>query len=248
MTIPASRRGRTDYGLDAPGLVRGFLLGGTAAVVASVVLPHVLPPAWLGNARWALGTFRWGGGAYVLTGLMMVLSSRVGKPRARDRLLDLLTFAPDARVLDVGCGRGLLLVGAARRLPQGRAVGIDLWSQADQSANSRAATLANAAAEGVADRVEVHDGDMTMLPFDDDTFDVVVSSLAIHNVADRRGRREAMREIVRVLRPGGQIAIVDIAYVADDAADLRDAGLSRVDVLGFARWIFPPARMLVARK
>jgi ubiquinone/menaquinone biosynthesis C-methylase UbiE len=60
----------------------------------------------------------------------------------------------------------------------------------DQSANSRAATLANAQLEGVADRVEVLDGDMRTLPFADASFDCAVACLAIHNVAgaeDPRG-------------------------------------------------------------
>jgi hypothetical protein len=69
------------------------------------------------------------------------------------------------RAADLGCGRGAVLIEAARRLPTGRAVGADLWSGKDQSGNSPDATLANAAAAGVADRVEVHTADMTALPF-----------------------------------------------------------------------------------
>jgi len=49
--------------------------------------------------------------------------------RARDRLLDGLGLTGQENLLAVGCGRGLLLIGAARRLPNGRAVGVDLWSQ-----------------------------------------------------------------------------------------------------------------------
>ena len=64
------------------------------------------------------------------------------------------------------------------------AVGIDVWSNVDQLHNSRDATLANAKAEGVSDRVEVRDGDMRSLPFADSTFDVVVSSLGIGSASD----------------------------------------------------------------
>jgi cyclopropane fatty-acyl-phospholipid synthase-like methyltransferase len=65
----------------------------------------------------------------------MIWSSRYGKLRARDRLLDGLGLTGQEHLLDVGCGRGLLLIGAARRLPNGRAVGVDLWSQVDLADN-----------------------------------------------------------------------------------------------------------------
>ncbi len=71
---------------------------------------------------------------------------------------------------------------AAQRLPRGRAVGVDVWSTKDQSGNAEQVTRQNAELEGVADRVELHTADMRKLPFDDGSFDVVVSSLAIHNV------------------------------------------------------------------
>src|SRR5438270_621724 len=58
-------------------------------------------------------------------------------------LLDRLDLRGDERLLDVGCGRGAVLLMAARRLPRGRAVGVDVWSARDQRATpsrSRAAT------------------------------------------------------------------------------------------------------------
>ncbi len=52
-------------------------------------------------------------------------------------------------------------------------------------------------------------GDMRKIPFPDLTFDAVVSNIAIHNIPDSEGRRRAITEIDRVLRPGGTIAIID---------------------------------------
>jgi ubiquinone/menaquinone biosynthesis C-methylase UbiE len=101
-----------------------------------------------------------------------------------------------------------VLIEAARRLPKGRAVGVDLWSR-DQSGNSPAATLANATVAGVADRVEVHTADMTELPFADGSFDVVTSALAIHNIPSPEGRCQAIDEALRVLRPSGQLLVAD---------------------------------------
>jgi arsenite methyltransferase len=140
------------------------------------------------------------------------------------------------------------LIGAAKRLPQGRAVGIDLWSQKDQSDNRREATLENAALEGVAERVEVQDGDMRKMPFPDASFDAIISNLAIHNIPNREGRRQAIREIARVLKPGGQVALMDFKNVRQYANHLTAEGLIDARVSHFIFWIFPQVRIASARK
>jgi ubiquinone/menaquinone biosynthesis C-methylase UbiE len=137
-----------------------------------------------------------------------------GKLRVWERELDRIGLKGDEQLLDLGCGRGVVLIEAARRLPTGRAVGADLWSGKDQSGNSPEAALANAAAAGVADRVEVHTADMTALPFADGTFDVVTSALAIHNIPSAEGRYRAVDEAMRVLRPGGQLLVADFWWMA----------------------------------
>lgn len=132
-----------------------------------------------------------------------------GKLRVWERVLDQADLKGNEQLLDLGCGRGAVLIAAARRLPAGHAVGADLWSGKDQSGNSPEATLANAAAAGVADRVEVHTADMTALPFADGSFDVVTSALAIHNIPSPERRYRAVDEAMRVLHPGGQLLIAD---------------------------------------
>ncbi|MEO8032702.1 MAG: class I SAM-dependent methyltransferase, partial [Gemmatimonadota bacterium] len=143
----------------------------------------------------------------------------------------------DERILDMGCGRGAVLLMAAQHLTTGRAVGVDLWRSADQSGNSPEATQRNAVAEGVADRVELHTGDMTALPFEDNSFDVVVSSLAIHNISGRAGREKAIDEAVRVLRPGGRLMIADIRATGQYQARLAKIGMSDVARRGLG-WRF----------
>jgi len=121
--------------------------------------------------------------------------------------------------------------------PDGRAVGADVWRRRDQSGNSRAAAERNAVAEGVAGRVELADADARDLPFASGSFDVVVSSLAISNIREAGGRAQALREAVRVLRPGGRLRIVDEG--ADRyAVVLREAGCTGVAVrqLGWRTW------------
>ena len=117
-------------------------------------------------------------------------------------------------MLDVGCGLGLFLIGAAKRLSTGRAVGIDKWQQEDLSGNNAAGTLRNAMIEAVADRVEVHTGDARKLPFPDASFDVVLSSMALHNIYNAGERQTAVREIARVLAPGGRVLIVDVRHTS----------------------------------
>src|SRR5215510_15874238 len=91
-------------------------------------------------------------------------------------------WSSDVCSSDLGCGRGAVLLAAARRLPEGHAVGIDLWRRRDQTGNTRAAAERNAVAEGVAGRVDFLDADARAIPLPDSSFDVVVSSLTIHNI------------------------------------------------------------------
>jgi arsenite methyltransferase len=241
-------RPKPNYGLDAPGIVRGFLIGGPALVVAGVMLSRYARPIQnhplitLGNTMLCTGV------VLFVESLLMMSSSYYGKFQARDRLLARLHLRGNENILDVGCGHGLLLVGAAKKLPQGRAFGIDLWSQVDQGSNSREATLENARIEGVSDRVDVRDGDMRKLPFADATFDAVIANLAIHNIGSREGRREALREIARVLKRGGQVALMDFKHVAQYAEDLRALGLPDARVSSPSFWIFPPVRIATGTK
>jgi ubiquinone/menaquinone biosynthesis C-methylase UbiE len=144
------------------------------------------------------------------------------------KLLDQLNLRGDERILDLGCGRGAVLLMAAQHLTTGRAVGVDLWRSVDQSGNSTEATRRNAIAEGVADRVELHTADMTALPLEDNSFDVVVSNFAIHNIRGRAGRDKAISEAVRVLRLGGRLMIADVRATRQYQAQLAKLGMKDV--------------------
>jgi arsenite methyltransferase len=165
----------------------------------------------------------------------------------RNRLVSALALSGNERVLDAGCGLGLALIGCAKELTTGKAVGIDLWSAKDLSNNKPEATRANAAAEGVADRVEVETGDITRLPFADASFDVVISMTVIHNIPSRDGRDQALRELVRVLKPGGRLAIFDLLHTSRYATVLQGAGMTVRD-LGYDLLWFLPGHSLLAQK
>jgi ubiquinone/menaquinone biosynthesis C-methylase UbiE len=90
--------------------------------------------------------------------------------------------------------------------------------------------------------VEVRDGDARSLPFADATFDVVVSSLVLHNIPDREERRRAVREIARVLKPGGRVALLDLRHTSDYVYVLRQCGLAdacRIPAGFVFTWLFP---------
>ncbi len=74
------------------------------------------------------------------------------------------------------------------------------------------------------DRVEVQTADARKLPFEDASFDVVLSSAALHNIYNAGERRTAVREIARVLKIGGRVLIVDVRHIRYYARTLREAG------------------------
>jgi arsenite methyltransferase len=236
MPPPSSPSPTPDYGLDAPGAVRNLFIASSVGLLTWLSIKAHL---WCGAVT--LGPIDWRVGPMCLSvglgagfmGAWMVLDSKFGKVRERERLLDLLTWTGRERVLDAGCGRGLLLIGAAKRLTAGAAgggsaAGIDLWQKEDLSGNRPEATLENARLEGVADRVEVHTADMRQIPFPDGSFDTVLSMNAIHNIYSRPGRAAAIAEICRVLKPGGTVLIVDIRHIRQYAEALRAGGCTDV--------------------
>ena len=130
------------------------------------------------------------------------------------------------------------MISLAKRLTTGRDSGIDLWCSRDQYGNDIEATKHNARACGVEDRVELNTGNITTLPYHDGQFDLVVSSLALHNLKAREDRRRAITEAVRVLEPGGKIIIADISHAEEYADWLTEAGMESVTLqdLGVRGW------------
>jgi arsenite methyltransferase len=239
--------GKPDYGVDAPYVLRNLFLGGIACLLLGFYGPrHIhlgkvdfLPKPTL------LGT----GTLLVLEGLLFLFYVKFGKFHHRDRILSLYQWRGDEQVLDVGCGRGLLLAGAAKLLRgAGKATGIDIWSNQDMGGNSEAATRRNLELEGISDPCTLLEMPAQDMTFPDASFDVVLSNLCLHNIYDRELRQRAVQQIARVLKPGGIAILSDYKLTGEYAEQLRQAGLQVQRRWGNPLYTFPPLRILVARK
>ena len=222
---------RGDYGYDAPYFPVIFGLLSVAAGFGAALC------WWQGEIRAArLMTFYFV--IFFANTSSFLYTTRRGKFLEWDRILDGLHLRGDEVVLDMGCGRSAILTAVARRLTTGRVIGIDIWSKKDQSGNARDVTVHNASLEGVSDRVEIDTGDMRALPYPDATFDLVVSSLAIHNIRSNADRKRAIIEGFRVLKPEGRMVIADIRATAKYEEALRALGAANVERrrLGWRFW------------
>ncbi len=215
--------GNADYGIDAPKTVRWLATRGLLLMMFGAIVFTVNQTSNPQAARTIGSMTFFPGVGFALAAAVMFWSSKVGKMKLRDEMLDSMTWNGSEKVLDAGCGRGLMLIGAAKKLGKaGKATGCDIWTT-DLSGNTLAAVSLNAKAEGVADRVKIDTADIRKLPYADASFDVVLSSLVIHNLK-AEGRELAVKELWRVLKPGGTLLIADIFQTPNYARMLEGRG------------------------
>jgi|SRR5665213_1337865 len=226
----ASDGAEPDYGLDSPHTVRSMYSRAAWTFAFGFALWFMNRVEYPGPAAKMLIALALIAAVYVWAGWYMTWSSRHGKLQLREKLVALLALNGDEKVLDAGCGLGLLSVGIAKRLKSGRVTGVDVWNPLVLSGNSAEAALANARREGVADRTRFEDGDMRKLGYPAANFDVAVSGSTLHFFDDEPDRDQIVKELYRVVNPGGKLMIFDTAHVGRYADVLRTCGASEVNL------------------
>jgi len=114
---------------------------------------------------------------------------------------DVVKFCSAGKLLDIGTGPGRLLIGLHRLAPNLELVGVDISEAMVAKAKE------NLAAAGLSDAVKVQQAGAKQLPFEDNHFDIVVSSASLHHWKEPK---ECLAEIRRVLKPGGVALLYDL--------------------------------------
>jgi len=125
----------------------------------------------------------------------------------RNIVLENLQWNGEGKALDIGTGSGYLAIKLAKFNNNSEAIGIDYWG----SSWSYSVKLCeqNAEKEGVKERTRFQRADAANLPFEDETFDAIVSNLVFHNIAKIRDKSKFFKEALRVLKKGGAFSIQD---------------------------------------
>lgn len=246
-----------DYGLDDPLLVRRWFgrAGWTLGLGIFVWLINKSEYPGPSGEILAVAIFL----ALLCAGVawFKIRSSREQKAKLVEQLLDSLQLKGDEKALDVGCGRGLLTIAAVQRLKAGKVTGIDTWDPHTVSGNSIEAAKENAKAGGVADRIRYEtlhqepvagSNSIKKLVYPENHFDVVTSCWWLHRLPGDTEREQILREIYRVLKPGGRILIYDTLETGHYADFLRKLGTKDV---ALSPWNFlwcVPGRTVSAQK
>jgi arsenite methyltransferase len=213
---------KINYGFDAPAIMRNLIIFGILVPLIGFSIPY-----FTDNTIFKYVSFLiiFVGIILLILGTSMYVYGIKGKFKMRDFVLNKISWKGNENVLDIGTGRGVYMIGAAKHLTTGKSIGIDIWRTEDLSGNNIENALKNAELENVSNKIEIKNEDARKLSFQDNTFDVILSMWCIHNIDDKVEQEQACFEIARVLKPNGIALIGEFIPTHDYAKYFEKAGL-----------------------
>lgn len=165
--------------------------------------------------------------------------------KIQNLVLDELKWDGNGNLLDIGCGNAPLTIKALKQYPHAHATGIDYWGGMWDF--SMEVCEKNAEIEGVKNRVTFLKASASDLPFEDESFDAVMSNMVFHEVKDSADKKMVIKEALRVVKKGGVFSFQDIFEEKriygniDDLLDtIMDWGVEEVNFIHTSDYDFIP--------
>jgi SAM-dependent methyltransferase len=165
--------------------------------------------------------------------------------RVRELLLKNLDWGGEGQAIDIGCGNAPLTIQLAQKYPKACITGIDYWGESWEY--SQGVCGKNAKLEGVGEQVTFQNSSASKLPFEDESFDLAVSNLTFHEVADVKDKKEAIKEALRVVRKGGRFIFQDLflwksvyGEIDELVKTIQGWGIERVEFIDTSKADFIP--------
>jgi ubiquinone/menaquinone biosynthesis C-methylase UbiE len=165
--------------------------------------------------------------------------------RVRELLLENLDWDGEGQVIDIGCGNAPLTIRLAQKYPKACITGIDYWGESWEY--SKSVCEKNAELEEVGERVTFQNSSASKLPFEDESFDLAISNLTFHEVADVKDKKEAIKEALRVVRKGGRFVFQDLflwkpiyGEVDELVKTIQSWGIQKVEFIDTSKADFIP--------